>query len=145
MSALPSLPAETDAPPFAFSVVRLDSNRASLSASGELDLAAVEDFAAMLSAHHAAGRTFIRLDLSGVTFIDCSCLGVLVTVHHRLRHDHGQLILTSASPAVMSLLKATDLEGTLLALGSERASAVAFPAPRSAPPEQSPAPGGGSG
>lgn len=113
MQALRSPPSTDTA--FSFAVLRVDPSRASLSASGELDLAAVGELTALLAAHESAGRAFIRLDLSAVTFMDCSCLGVLVAAHYRLRAAHGQLILTCSSGPVIKLISLTHLEDTLLA------------------------------
>jgi len=100
--------------PFSFAVVRVDPSRASLSAAGELDLAAVHDLAATLAVQEAAGRTFIRLDLSQVSFLDCTCLAVLVSAHNRLRAAGGQLILTDVSRPVVRLLTVTELVHKLL-------------------------------
>jgi anti-sigma B factor antagonist len=112
MQVVPSPSA--DPPAFWFAVARSDSSRVSLAATGELDLAAVEDLAALMALHEAAGRTFFRFDLSGVTFMDCSCLGVLVGVHHRLNLRQGQLILTDVSAPVARLLAVTGLAARLL-------------------------------
>jgi anti-anti-sigma factor len=117
---------------YSFAVVRVDETRASLSAAGELDLAAVDDLVAALSAHERAGQVFIRLDLSAVTFMDCSCLGVLVAAHHRLRAAHGQLILTHSSGPVVNLLSITRFEDTLLATLDDSLP-VELPLPRPAP------------
>jgi anti-anti-sigma factor len=99
---------------FSFTVVRVDPSRASLAASGELDLAAVQHLAALMAVQEDVGRRFIRLDLSAVTFMDCSCLGVLLEVHLRLQEQGGQLILTDISSQVARLLATTDPTSTLL-------------------------------
>jgi|SRR5690348_5649284 len=112
MHVVRSPPSEIAA--FSFAVVRVDPSRASLAAAGELDLAARDDLAALLAAEEAVGRTFIRLDLSKVTFMDCSCLGTLVAAHCRLLNRGGQLILTDVSGPVTRLLRATELAGRLL-------------------------------
>jgi len=112
MQVVPSPPADPGA--FSFAVAGSDPSRVSLTATGELDLAAVGDLAALLALHEAAGRTFIRLDLSAVTFMDCSCLGVLVGVHHHLDQRKGQLILTDVSAPVARLLAVTGLSAELL-------------------------------
>lgn len=108
-------PAAVSADTFSVAVDRTDASRASLSASGELDLAAVQDLGGLLAKHEGAGRTFICLDLSAVTFMDCSCLRILVDAHVRLRAAGGQLILARPSGPVLRLLSVTHLDGTLLA------------------------------
>lgn len=100
---------------FGLSVACLDAHRASLTASGELDLAAACDLSQMIATHCAAGRRYVRLDLSGVTFMDCTCLGVLVAAHFRLLAANGNLILTGVMPPVSTLFFLTGLDHTLLA------------------------------
>lgn len=101
-------------PSFSLMVSRLDPTRASLTASGEFDLAAAMDLSAALHVQQASGRKFIRLDLSAVTFMDCVCLGVLVRAHSRLGAANGQLLLTNVSGPVLRLLTLTDLTDELL-------------------------------
>lgn len=110
-------PSPSGDPCFALTVHRTNDRRAVLVASGELDLSAAADLSDFLGAHEAVGRTIVQLDLSGVTFIDSSCLGVLLDTHRRLLAAPGRLILSSISPAVATLLKATRLEKTLLSIG----------------------------
>lgn len=128
---------------YSFAVVRVDHSRASLSAAGELDLAAVEELTALLAAHEGAGHAFIRLDLSAVTFMDCSCLGVLVAAHYRLRARHGQLILTCSSGPVIKLLSVTHLEDVLLASVDGNLPVERVPAQRAVPTYE-PIPNGAS-
>jgi anti-anti-sigma factor len=101
-----------ETPAYSFAVLRVDATRASLAAVGELDLAAVGELEALMAAHE--DRSFIRLDLSAVTFMDCSCLGVHVGVHQRLRLRQGQLILTDLSAPVARLLAVTARSTDLL-------------------------------
>ena len=116
-----------DSPP-SFEVVRVSGSRASLRAAGELDLAAVEGLSSILAAQLAAGRRFIRLDLSAVTFIDCSCLGVLVAAHHRLRGTRGQLLLTDVSGPVVRLLDLTGMAAVLLTTSTPATVLAGVPA-----------------
>jgi anti-anti-sigma factor len=113
MSAVRS-PVPEDAELFEFWTVRLDASRAALGASGELDLAAVRELRRMLITHERSGRVFIRLDLSAVTFMDCSCLAILASIHRRLLAVNGQLILTEVSEPVARLLVLTGLDAILL-------------------------------
>jgi anti-sigma B factor antagonist len=136
MHVVPSPPQSGGA--HSFAIVRADESRASLSAAGELDLAAVEDLIALLAAHEGAGQVFIHLDLSAVTFMDCSCLGVLVAAHHRLRAAHGQLVLTRSSGPVIKLLSIIQLEDTLLASLDGGLPVPSLPLPRPAPETQLP-------
>lgn len=94
-------------------VVDLDPLRAAICAVGEFDLAARPALVGVLRQQQSAGRRFVRLDLSGVTFLDCTCLGVLVEFHHSLLELHGLLILTGVGTHVARLLTVTDLDSTL--------------------------------
>jgi len=121
---------------YSFAVIRVDASRASLSASGELDLAALDDLTELMESQAVAGRTFIRLDLSGVTLLDCSCLSALVAMHHRLRAASGQLILTSASGPVVRLLSLTHLQDTLLTTTGLESAVDLTPWPRLVPAQR---------
>jgi anti-anti-sigma factor len=90
MAGVPTFAAEAGAG-FGFTVVDLDSLRAVICAVGELDLAARDALAEVLDQQAKADRNIIHLDLSQVTFIDCSCLGVLVAAHQRMLDRHGLL------------------------------------------------------
>lgn len=108
-------PVANDEPPFALAIDRLDAHRAALSAWGELDLAAVKHLAVLLLTSEVTDRTVVHFDLSRVTFMDCSCLGVLVGAHRRLRSVRGRLILAPTSDPVSRLIELTRLDRTLLA------------------------------
>jgi hypothetical protein len=55
----------------------------------------------------------VRLDLSQVTFLDYSCLGVIVASHHRFLDQHGLLVLTGVGGAAARVLDITGLRETL--------------------------------
>ncbi len=52
----------------------------------------------------------ISIDLSELTYIDSTGLGVLVTLHKRTKEKNGKLILTGAQGLVEQLLKRTRLD-----------------------------------
>lgn len=112
MAGVPTLVADVDAG-YELTVVEVDPLRAAICAVGEFDLAACHDLAAVLQQQTDAGRRTVRLDLSQVTFLDCSCLGVLVAAHRRFVSAHGLLVLTGVEGAVARLLTLTHLEGNL--------------------------------
>ena len=95
--------------------IRQNHSRALLRAVGEWDLANADILADRLDAQLKSGRRFVRLDLSAVTFLDCACLGVLVSVHRRLITMRGRLILTGVTPRVLRLLRLASLDDMLLA------------------------------
>jgi anti-anti-sigma factor len=91
-----------------------DRTRALVRAVGEWDLAGADALADVLEAHERAGRRFVRLDLSAVTFLDCACLEVLVTAHARLLASRGTLVLTGVTPRILRLLSLARLDEVLL-------------------------------
>jgi len=94
--------------------LRQNRTHALVRAVGEWDLANAATLADLLGAHEKAGRRFVRLDLSAVTFLDCTCIGVLVSVHRRLLAGRGTLVLTGVSPRIQRLLRLARLDDVLL-------------------------------
>jgi|SRR5689334_13288905 len=94
--------------------LRQDPSRALVRAVGEWDLANAEVLAELLEEHEKAGRRFVRLDVSAVSFLDCTCLDVLVTAHRRLLAARGTLVLTGVTPRLMRLLGLARLDRVLL-------------------------------
>lgn len=86
---------------------------ATLTVSGELDLATAELLTAALEHQLDAGRRYVRLNLSALTFCDASGLHALVAAHHRFLNGRGTLVLAAVSPAVSRLLTLTSLDRTL--------------------------------
>jgi anti-sigma B factor antagonist len=56
----------------------------------------------------------IRIDLSGVTFIDSTCLGALVGIRNAAEATGRSLILDQPSPQVRRLLEITGLIGAFV-------------------------------
>jgi anti-anti-sigma factor len=108
-----SVPASALGDAFALTVVSIDHHDVHLRAAGELDLAAVPSLNRLLKEHRDAGRPFARLDVSAVTFLDCSCLGVLLRAHQASLAARGILVLDGVSPRLERLLRLTHLETTL--------------------------------
>jgi anti-anti-sigma factor len=102
------------APPgYRLTVLDLDQLRATIRAAGELDLAARDPLAELLRQQQTAGRRVIRLDLSEVIFLDCSCVGVVVAAHRRFVELHGLLVLTDINASVARMLRLTGLQDSL--------------------------------
>lgn len=119
MAGVPTLVAEPDTG-YELTVVDLDPLRAAICAVGELDLAAREDLADVLRQQEHASRRFVRLDLSQVSFLDCSCLGVLVASHHRFLELHGLLVLSGVDESVARILKITGLDDSLFIVPADQ-------------------------
>ncbi|TGE33692.1 STAS domain-containing protein [Desulfosporosinus sp. Sb-LF] len=56
------------------------------------------------------GITDLMMDLSGLTYIDSSGLGTLVTINKRTKEKNGRFVLTGARGLPMDLIKRTRLD-----------------------------------
>ncbi|HEY7047713.1 MAG TPA: STAS domain-containing protein [Jatrophihabitantaceae bacterium] len=110
--------------------LRQDRSRALVRAVGEWDLANAEALAEMLEEHEKAGRRFVRLDVSAVSFLDCTCLDVLVTAHRRLLAARGTLVLTGVTPRLTRLLSLARLDRVMLTTSLSDLDARSEHAPR---------------
>ena len=93
--------------------------------SGELDLHTSHDLrSALLEA--CIARVPVVVDLSLVTFIDSSALGVLTAVHRRLATKGCSLVIVGASARVVTALRHTGLLSFLEVrpLGSKKESGL---------------------
>ncbi len=86
--------------PFDCRILRDTADAAVLAASGEIDLATRDGLYAALEPLLAGERPLV-LDLSQVTFIDCSGLRVLQTAHVK----RGRFAVAAPSAAVTRLLE----------------------------------------
>lgn len=103
----------TAADTFEVTTVRTDANRAAVQAQGEMDLANADLLTEVLGSHLAAGRRFVRLDLSRLAFVDCAGLRVLVLAHNQFLTQRGTLILTGVGARIAHLLHTTHLDEAL--------------------------------
>ena len=101
---------------FSVTTVRADGIQARLRAVGDLDLATAGLLTAVLHQRRATGYRYVRLDLSGLSFLDAGGLGVLVRGHHDFLACRGRLVLTGVGPRIQRLLHITGLDQTLLCL-----------------------------
>jgi anti-sigma B factor antagonist len=90
-----------------------NGGRATVKLRGELDLCSADLFEAVLNHHIASGRRHIRLDMSGVTFVDCAGLGAIVDAHNTVVAKHGRLELIRLGLRTARLLEITELDATL--------------------------------
>lgn len=104
-----NLPAE--APP-RLTLLWTDHGRRGLHASGAWDLADAERLSHALREHAKRAR-LLRLDVSDVTFLDCSCLQVLVDAHHRMLALEGTLVLTGVPARLTRLIEVAGLTDVL--------------------------------
>lgn len=76
---------------------------------GELDLNSAERFRNELELALSAGARKLWLDLSEVTFIDSSGLGVLMGRYKRIQERDGELAVIGPSPSLLRILKMSGL------------------------------------
>lgn len=96
---------------FAVSARPLDAHTSLIALEGHLDLRSAPRLKRALLAELDAGRERLIADLSMVTFMDSTALGVLVGVRWNLSGD-GALVLVGANPAFLKLFEITGLQYT---------------------------------
>lgn len=81
---------------------------------GDLDMASADELRLqLLQAVQDVGAGEVILDMSGVTFMDATALGMLVGANHRLTQLGGNLKIESPPDHVRRLLAAAGLDGLL--------------------------------
>jgi anti-anti-sigma factor len=90
------------------------AHSATIVISGELDLAVANRLAATLEGQHRHARRYVRLDLSGVTFLDATALSVIVDAHFEFLARRGTLTLVGVGRPASRQLSLTGLDDVLL-------------------------------
>ena len=80
-----------------------------VSVTGELDIATAEQAYSYIS-EVIDGLAPVTVDLSGLTFCDASGLGVLARIARHAREAGRQLMLTSARPSLLKIMRLTGLD-----------------------------------
>jgi len=94
--------------------VTADGESALMVVSGELDPHTGTAFEAAVAPLRDDPQLHrLTFDLSGVSFIDSSGLGVILLAHQVLTGRDGSVVVRTPSPAVRRLLEITDLLGLL--------------------------------
>ena len=84
---------------------------------GELDVGNRDLLRNAISRALEHAPRMLVVDLSGLGFMDCSGLGVLVKAHEQLTEDQRQLVITGSQPIVRRLIRVAGLD-TYLHLGA---------------------------
>lgn len=105
------------APRISVETARCDRLRALIKVTGELDLRTAAPLWAVLQGHVNSGRRFLRLDVSGVTFLDATALTGITAVHRDLLHRRGTLVITGVRSLVARVLRVTGLDAVLFVSG----------------------------
>jgi anti-anti-sigma factor len=89
-------------------IVSEESGQTVAHVTGEIDIATCERLRDAIEPHLGRGQRVV-LDLSGVRFMDSSCLKVLLQAHTTLTGDGGSLILRNPSDVAQRLLSLSGL------------------------------------
>lgn len=98
-------------------VTERHGQRSVLRLQGELDVSSRDRLHSAISRALEDHPPLLVVDLSGLSFIDCAGLSVLVGAHKRLAGCGHRLLITGAKPAVQRLLHLTGM-GTYLHLSN---------------------------
>ena len=78
--------------------------------SGKLDFTARKTFQKAIQETRSEGTLHIILDLTDVTFIDCSALGILVQAKEDLAQEQATLSLKATPGRVLNILRLSNLD-----------------------------------
>jgi anti-sigma B factor antagonist len=78
--------------------------------TGELDIATAEQAYSYISEIIDGRPAPVTVDLSGLTFCDASGLGMLARAARYARQKGRQLMLTSARPSLLKIMRITGLD-----------------------------------
>jgi anti-sigma B factor antagonist len=95
-------------------VARRTAGEADVVVTGDLDVAGTPELVERLDELVEAGVTQVVLDLSGVTFVDASALGLLLRTKSRLEMRQGSFrVVYEDNPYLARLLGVTGLDALL--------------------------------
>ena len=86
-----------------------------VSVTGEVDIATVDEFLAAAGACLDGGATSVVVDLAEVSFIDSSGLGALVRIRNLARKHGATLTLARVPDSIERLLEVTGLTAAFVA------------------------------
>jgi anti-sigma B factor antagonist len=98
-----------------------------VSVTGELDIATAEQAYSYISEVIDGRLAPVTVDLSGLTFCDASGLGVLARAARYARQKGRQLMLASARPSLLKIMRITGLDGAFPELHSPAHAYSALP------------------
>ena len=81
-----------------------------VSVTGELDIATAEQAYSYISEVIDGRPAPVTVDLSGLTFCDASGLGALARIARHAREAGRQLMLTSARPSLLKIMRITGMD-----------------------------------
>jgi anti-anti-sigma factor len=81
-----------------------------VSVTGELDIATAEQAYSYISEVIDGRSAPVAVDLSGLTFCDASGLGALARIARHAREKGRRIMLTSARPSLLKIMRITGLD-----------------------------------
>jgi anti-sigma B factor antagonist len=99
-----------DRPQFKVDYERLADDVGVVTLEGEIDIYSSPQFKEVLLKGIEAGALHIVIDLTGVTFIDSTALGVLVSGAKQVGPRHGRLDIICVDENIVRILEITGLD-----------------------------------
>ena len=93
--------------------VRIGLDQITVVLSGDIFATEAKAIQQSLSGYITSGHTRISLDLSCVTFIDGTGLGILVSIHKQIRNVGGHLQIVGLQGEIKDLFRLTELDKLL--------------------------------
>jgi anti-sigma B factor antagonist len=91
---------------------------------GEIDVATAPQLGDRLRVLESDGTATVVVDLSRVSFLDSTALGVLVASFKRLREGGGELRIVAQEPRILRVFEITDLDRVLAIYPTPEAAAA---------------------
>ena len=116
---------------FEVTVLQTDATRAVVALQGEMDLANAGLLVGVLGNQLQIGRRYVRLDVSGLDFVDASGLSAILEAHNAFLAARGNLVLIGIPPRMARLIALTHLERDLFVVAEppERSPSTVLPFP----------------
>jgi anti-sigma B factor antagonist len=107
-------------------VSKTDELRANIRLAGDLDIASARLMVAALEHELDLGRRYVRLDMSGLSFVDSHGIAALVETHWRFLERRGTVVIIGAPRRARRLMELTGTD-TVLLVAAELAAPAAVP------------------
>ena len=96
-----------------FSQSAVDESAIVVHVQGELDIDSADTLRKALEAAEQSVGTILRLDASGVTFLDSTALGVILASAQRMEERGARFELVCTSPSIRRILDMTLISRTV--------------------------------
>ncbi len=80
-----------------------------LKVAGEIDVYTAPQFKDAVNKVIGSGQKYLIIDMSGVTYMNSSCFGTLISATKRLRPQGGSVLLVKCNTGIDRILKITRL------------------------------------